>query len=77
MAEYWFLYQKTMAKTGDLKDKPGPRDISRPAYRSKCSNEVASPGYYAITLDDYKIQPGLTAMTRTGFHRYLFPKTEV
>jgi predicted alpha-1,2-mannosidase len=66
----------TMATTGDLKIKPGPQDMSQAGYRSKFSNDVASPGYYAVTLDDYKIRAELTATTRTGFHRYLFPKSE-
>ncbi len=39
------------------------------------SNEVASPGYYKVTLDDYKITADLTSTTRTGFHKYTFPES--
>lgn len=39
-------------------------------------NEVASPGYYKVLLDDYNIKAELTSTLRTGFHKYTFPKTE-
>ncbi|RXY83114.1 sugar hydrolase, partial [Salmonella sp. 3DZ2-4SM] len=32
------------------------------------------PGYYAVTLDDYKVRAELTTSTRVGVHRYAFPK---
>lgn len=38
-------------------------------------SEIAEPGYYAVTLDDYGIRAELTCTTRAGFHRYTFPKT--
>lgn len=66
----------TMATIGDLRITPGPQDRSGPGYRSEFSNDVASPGYYAVTLDDYKIRAELTSTTRTGFHRYVFPESE-
>jgi len=37
------------------------------------STEVASPGYYAVTLDDTGIRVELTATTHVAFHRYTFP----
>jgi predicted alpha-1,2-mannosidase len=39
-------------------------------------NENASPGYYAVKLDN-GIQVELTASERVGFHRYAFPQTGV
>ncbi len=45
-------------------------------YRSdfRHASEKASAGYYAVTLDKYKIQAELTATARVGFHRYTFPE---
>ncbi len=37
------------------------------------ADEVAQPGYYAVTLSDYGIRAELTATERTGLHRYQFP----
>lgn len=34
---------------------------------------VLSPGYYAVTLEDYSIRVELTATKRVGLHRYTFP----
>lgn len=39
-------------------------------------NEMASPGYYKVKLDDYNISTELTASDRVGFHQYTFPKSE-
>ena len=46
----------------------------RPGYRSAFdkSSEEASPGYYAVKLEDYPIRAELTATERSGFHRYTF-----
>jgi predicted alpha-1,2-mannosidase len=43
-------------------------------YRSRFSHkdEVARPGYYAVTLDDAGVRAELAAGTRTGVHRYTF-----
>ena len=38
--------------------------------------EKASPGYYAVQLEDFNIHAELTTSLRCGFHRYTFPKTE-
>lgn len=37
------------------------------------STESASPGYYAVTLDDTKIGVELTATDHVAVHRYTFP----
>jgi putative alpha-1,2-mannosidase len=39
------------------------------------ATEEASPGYYAVTLEDYGVRAELTATERVGFHRYTFPET--
>lgn len=56
-----------MATTGDLHLAPGK-------YMSKYSDEIASPGYYATTIDKYKIRAELSTTKRTSISRYTFPK---
>ncbi len=48
------------------------------AYGSKFSHdkETASPGFYAVFLEDYQVQVELTATKRVGIHKYTFPKTK-
>lgn len=67
-----------MPTTGALKLNPGIASVRASGYRSSFShaNEKASPGYYAVQLDDYNIKAELTATERTGFHQYSFPKTD-
>ena len=56
----------------------GEENIYRSGYRSRFSHnkEVSVPGYYSVILDDYNIKAELTATTRTGLHRYTFPKSD-
>ena len=60
----------------DQKEK-GHKDDPDSGFRSRFSKEKenASPGYYSVLLDDYNILVELTATSRTGFHRYTFPKS--
>ena len=53
----------------------GPLMTQTKDYSSAFSHasEEASPGYYAVTLDDYKVKAELTATAHAGFHRYTFP----
>lgn len=64
-----------MPFTGEIKWKPGSKQNPDEGYRSRFShdNEEASPGYYRVLLDDYKINVELTATSRAGFHKYSFP----
>jgi predicted alpha-1,2-mannosidase len=39
---------------------------------SRKADEVASPGYYAVTLSDTGVRAEMTAGTRVGVHRYAF-----
>ena len=68
----------TMPATGPLKIQPGTEKDPDRGYRSRFShkNEEASPGYYAVLLDDYGIKAELTTTMRTGFQRYTFPKAD-
>ncbi len=65
-----------MPSVGDVKLNPGTADDPDSGYRSRFSHESesASPGYYAVTLDDSGVRAELTATARTGVHRYTFPE---
>lgn len=67
-----------MPTTGPLKLVQGPEEGSPESFRShyRHATEAASPGYYAVTLDDYKIRAELTATTHAGFQRYTFPQAD-
>lgn len=66
----------TMPTTGPLKVVQGPESGSPESFRShfRHETETASPGYYAVTLDDYGVRAELTATTRAGFQRYTFSR---
>ncbi len=66
-----------MPTVGPLKFLPGSKDKPGDGYRSRFShqNEKASPGYYSVYLDDYKVRAELTVSMRAGMHRYTFPKS--
>lgn len=66
-----------MPTVGRVRLNPGTADKPESGYRSRFSHETetAEPGYYAVTLDDYKINAELTASTHAGFHQYTFPET--
>ncbi|NNG11377.1 MAG: glycoside hydrolase family 92 protein, partial [Arenibacter sp.] len=68
-----------MPTTGVLKTIPGTLVDPDSGYRSRFdkANEKAEPGYYAVTLDDYKIRAELTATERVGYHRYTFLEPDV
>lgn len=65
-----------MPTTGPLQLNPGTADAPEKGYRSLFSHstEKASPGYYAVTLEDHDIRAELTATARAGLHRYTFNK---
>ncbi len=42
----------------------------------KKENEKATAGYYSVFLDKPGVKAELTATTRTGLHKYTFPKTD-
>jgi len=65
--------------TGDLKFNPGTADNPDSGYRSRFSHatEKATPGYYEVVLDDYKVKVQLTATERVGVHKYTYPQGEI
>jgi len=67
-----------MPTVGEVKLTPGDENNTSTGYRSKFNhkNETASPGYYSVLLDDYKVKVELTSTLRAGFHKYTFPKTD-
>lgn len=62
-----------MPLSGEVRTENGAD--GRPGYASAFSHEheTASPGYYAVTLEDAGVRAEMTATTRTGLHRYTFP----
>jgi predicted alpha-1,2-mannosidase len=67
----------TMPTTGIVKTLPGLMSNPDAGYRSRFRHEreEASPGYYAVYLDDYQLRAELTATTRSGFQRYTYPES--
>lgn len=65
-----------MPIAGEVKLERGDSKLARSGYRSRFrhDDEIAQPGYYAVTLDDYKIRAELTATERVGVHRYRYPQ---
>ncbi len=67
-----------MPTVGKVQIKAGSKENPDEGYRSRFSHskEIASPAYYSVFLDDYKIKAELTASYRSGIHKYTFPKSE-
>lgn len=67
-----------MPVTGPEKLERGDPDTPGSGYTSRFrhDDEIARPGYYAVTLDDYRVRAELTASARVGVHRYTFPEGE-
>lgn len=66
-----------MPTVGKLNLEPGKKEDPKSGYHSQFSKktEKASPGFYEVFLDDYKVKAELTATERVGFHKYTFPKS--
>lgn len=66
-----------MPIVGDLNLEPFKDKDGKKGFYSTFSHqtEVATPGYYKVDLDSYKIKAELTASDRVGFHQYTFPKS--
>jgi predicted alpha-1,2-mannosidase len=62
---------------GELKTERGVKG-SEDGYRSRFRHEteIAKAGYYAVTLDDYKIRVEATAAPHAGVLRFTFPKSD-
>lgn len=61
--------------TGKLQTNRGVPDEPESGYRSRFTHqtETAEAGYYAVTLEDYKVKAELTAAPRAGIIRFTFP----
>ena len=59
-----------------LLPQTGERVINRSARPSAFdhASEVARPGYYAVTLEDYGVRSELTATSHAAVHRHTFPE---
>ncbi len=66
----------TMATTGPLRTYWGRSRSPGSGYLSAFSkaSEAASPGYYAVTLDDYRVRAEATAAPHSGMLRFTFPE---
>lgn len=67
-----------MPGRGAIRWTSGYDDSTTAGYGSRFRKETeeASPGYYAVTLDDSGVAAELTATLRTGVHRYTFPASD-
>ena len=68
-----------MPTVGVLQTQPGSESNPDLGYRSRINKktEKARIGKYSVDLTDYKIHVDLTSTVRSGFQRYIFPKSEV
>lgn len=68
-----------MPATGELKTVPGPvNDTTGIGYHARFDrkDEVATAGYYAVRLKDYRVKAELTATQRVAFQRFTFPAAD-
>jgi predicted alpha-1,2-mannosidase len=67
-----------MPTIGSLQIRPGEGHETTTGYRSRFSHEKekASPGYYQVFLEDYRIDVALTVTRRCGLHQYTFPASQ-
>ena len=73
LGDFLFLpYTRSLKKVGPNGDDNDSRFGSAFSH----GNEMATPGYYKVYLEDYDITAELTATSRVGFHRYTFPQDE-
>jgi predicted alpha-1,2-mannosidase len=67
-----------MPATDDFHFDPNAAVDSPLSYRAHFSHadEVATPGYYSVALQESKVKAELTATERVGFHKYTFPSSQ-
>lgn len=59
-------------KYGNILVAPVTGPLDTADIKSPRTNEIAKVGYYAATLNRYKVRAELTSSRRVGFHRYTF-----
>ena len=64
---------RLMPTQGEVFLTSGEEETPGEGYRSRFDHatEKASPGFYAVKLEDYNIDVELTATPRTGMHKYI------
>ncbi|WP_220764613.1 GH92 family glycosyl hydrolase [Flavobacterium sp. UMI-01] len=64
--------------TGKLHTNRGVPENPEEGYRSRYSHdtEITQAGYYAVTLEDYKVRTELTAAPRAGIIRFTYPENK-
>ncbi|HEY3997862.1 MAG TPA: GH92 family glycosyl hydrolase [Candidatus Xenobia bacterium] len=65
-----------LSKYGNFLVTPESGAVHVTDLASRKSDEVAHPGYYAVTLMRPQVRAEVTATRRVGFHRYTFERTE-
>ncbi|UMB61776.1 GH92 family glycosyl hydrolase [Lutibacter sp. A80] len=62
--------------TGKLQTNRGVPDDPESGYRSRFTHdsEITKAGYYAVTLDDYKVKAELTSAPRAGIIKFTYPE---
>ena len=67
-----------MPATDDFHFDPHAAVDSPESYRATFSHadEIATPGYYSVKLQESKVHAELTATERVGFHKYTFPASQ-
>lgn len=63
---------------GDILFLPftGKLPIEKPVGSFSHDAEIATPGYYQVLVEPWKVKSELSATKRTGVHKYTFPKGE-
>jgi len=67
-----------MPVVGEVKNNPGSLENPDDGFRSRFDkkDEFATPGYYSVLLEDYRVKVELTATSRVGYQRYTFPESK-
>lgn len=67
-----------MPVNGEVITTPGLLENPEAGWRSSFDKETeqARPGYYSVVLKDYDVKAELTAVTRVGFQKFTFPKSD-
>ena len=67
-----------MPATDDFHFDPAAAVDGPTSYRAHFSHadEIATPGYYSVALQESKVKAELTATERVGFHKYTFPASQ-
>lgn len=67
-----------MPFVGEARINPQDNSSQNRPYASAFSHdkETATPGYYAVTLDDYDVKAEITSTKRAAIYRFTFPQSD-